>query len=97
MRIEKDTWEKLAPEDSYYGAQTKRAFDNFQISSKNTTSMISSIAITKRSPAVNNQLNFIDSKVKDAIVKFVMKSFKENMIINLQLMFIKQAPVLHQI
>ena len=72
MRIEKDTMGEISlPEDSYYGAQTKRAFDNFQISSKKIPrSMISSIAMIKRSAAiVNNQLNFIDSKVKDAIVK----------------------------
>ena len=72
MRIEKDTMGEInLPDDSYYGAQTKRAFDNFQISSKKIPrSMISSIAMIKRSAAiVNNQLNFIDSKVKDAIVK----------------------------
>ena len=72
MRIEKDTMGEInLPDDSYYGAQTKRAFDNFQISSKKIPrSMISSIAMIKRSAAiVNNQLNFIDSKVKDAVVK----------------------------
>ena len=72
MRIEKDTMGEInLPDDSYYGAQTKRAFDNFQISSKKIPrSMISSIAMIKRSAAiVSNQLNFIDSKVKDAIVK----------------------------
>ena len=72
MRIEKDTMGGInLPDDSYYGAQTKRAFDNFQISSKKIPrSMISSIAMIKRSAAiVNNQLNFIDSKVKDAVVK----------------------------
>ena len=72
MRIEKDTMGEInLPDDSYYGAQTKRAFDNFQISSKKIPrSMISSIAMIKRSAAiVNNQLNFINSKVKDAVVK----------------------------
>ena len=34
MRIEKDTMgEVTLPDDSYYGAQTQRAFENFQISS----------------------------------------------------------------
>ena len=34
MRIEKDTMgEMKLPDDSYYGAQTQRAVENFQISS----------------------------------------------------------------
>ena len=51
--------------------QTQRAFDNFQISStKIPRSMIAAIAMIKRSGAiVNNNLNFIDTKIKDAIVK----------------------------
>ena len=72
MRIEKDTMgEMKLPDDSYYGAQTQRAVENFQISStKIPRSMIAAIAMIKRSAAiVNNKLNFIDSKIKDAIVK----------------------------
>ena len=72
MRIEKDTMGEISlPDDCYYGAQTQRAFNNFQISStKIPRSMIAAIAMIKRSAAiVNNNLNFIDTKIKDAIVK----------------------------
>ena len=35
MRIEKDTMGEISlPDECYYGAQTQRAFDNFQISSQ---------------------------------------------------------------
>ena len=59
------------PDDSYYGAQTQRAVENFEISStKIPRSMIAAIAMIKRSAAiVNHKLDFLDSKVKDAIVK----------------------------
>ena len=72
MRIEKDTMGEISlPDECYYGAQTQRAFDNFQISStKIPRSMIAAIAMIKRSAAiVNNNLKFIDTKIKDAIVK----------------------------
>ena len=72
MRIEKDTMgEVKLSDESYYGAQTQRAFDNFQISStKIPRPMIASIAMIKRSAAiVNHKLNFLDLKVKDAIVR----------------------------
>ncbi len=72
MRIEKDTMGEVnLPDDSYYGAQTQRAVENFQISStKIPRSMIAAIAMIKRSAAiVNHKLSFLDSKVKDAIVK----------------------------
>ena len=72
MRIEKDTMGEInLPDDSYYGAQTQRAFKNFQISSlKIPRPMIASIAMIKRSAAiVNHKLQFIDSKIKDAIVR----------------------------
>jgi len=72
MRVEKDTMGEMElPDDSYYGAQTQRAVENFQISStKIPRSMIAAIAMIKRSAAiVNHKLDFLDSKVKDAIVK----------------------------
>lgn len=71
MRIEKDTMgEMKVPDDSYYGAQTQRAFQNFKISDlKIPRPMIASIAMIKRSASiVNHQLGFFDSKTKDAIV-----------------------------
>jgi len=72
MRKEKDTMgEVILPDDSYYGAQSQRAFDNFQISSiKISRPMISAIAMIKRSSAiVNHRLKFLDQKTKDAIVR----------------------------
>ena len=72
MRIEKDTMgEMKVPDDSYYGAQTQRAFQNFQVSDlKIPRPMIASIAMIKRSASiVNHKLGFFDSKIKDAIVR----------------------------
>ena len=72
MRIEKDTMGKMkVPDDSYYGAQTQRAFENFQISNiKIPRPMISSIAMIKRSASiVNHKLGFFDSNIRDAIVR----------------------------
>jgi len=71
MRIEKDTMGEMeVPDDSYYGAQTQRAFQNFQVSNiKIPRPMIASIAMIKRSASiVNHKLGFFDSKIKDAIV-----------------------------
>ena len=72
MRIEKDTMGEMnLPDDSYYGAQTQRAFQNFQISSlKMPRPMIAAMALIKRSAAVvNYSLGSLDSNIKDAIVK----------------------------
>ena len=71
MRTEKDTMgEVKLSNDSYYGVQSQRAFENFQISKiKIPRPMISSIAMIKRSAAiVNHKLGLLDSKIKDAIV-----------------------------
>ena len=72
MRIEKDTMGTMeVPDDSYYGAQTQRAFQNFQVSNhKIPRPMIAAIAMIKRSAAiVNHSLGFFDKKIKDAIVQ----------------------------
>tara|TARA_Y100001968_G_scaffold115087_1_gene104470 strand:- start:3151 stop:4548 length:1398 start_codon:yes stop_codon:yes gene_type:complete len=72
MRIEKDTMGEMElPDDSYYGAQTQRAYQNFQVSNhKIPRPMIASIAMIKRSAAiVNHKLGFLDSQIKDAIVR----------------------------
>ncbi len=71
MRKEKDSMgEVLVPEDAYYGAQTKRALDNFPISSRKIPSiLIKSLGIIKKCAAiVNHELNRLDSNLKDAIV-----------------------------
>ena len=72
MRIEKDTMGEMElSDDSYYGAQTQRAYQNFQVSNhKIPRPMIASIAMIKRSAAiVNHKLGFLDSQIKDAIVR----------------------------
>ena len=71
MRKEKDSMgEMYVPDDAYYGAQTQRAIDNFQISNfKLSKSMIDALAIIKRSAAIaNHQLGLIDKNIKDAII-----------------------------
>ena len=72
MRIEKDTMGQMElPDDSYYGAQTQRAYQNFQVSNhKIPRPMIAAIAMIKRSAAiVNHNLGFLNSKTRDAIVR----------------------------
>ena len=72
MRKEKDSMGYVeVPDNVYYGAQTKRAFDNFPIS--HTTlplELIHAIAIIKRSAAiVNHSLGKLSLKIRDAIIK----------------------------
>jgi fumarate hydratase class II len=72
MRIEKDTMGQMElPDDSYYGAQTQRAYQNFQVSNhKIPRPMIAAIAMIKRSAAiVNHNLGFLNSQTRDAIVR----------------------------
>ena len=72
MRKEKDSMGVIeVPDNVYYGAQTKRASDNFPISNiKIPFDLIHAIAIIKRSAAiVNHSLAKLDLKIKDAIVK----------------------------
>ena len=90
MRKEKDTMGYVeVPDDAYYGAQTKRASDNFPISNiKIPFELIYSIAIIKRSAAiVNHKLGKLDSKLKNAIVKasddIIQKKLDNNFIIDI--------------
>jgi len=72
MRKEKDSMgEVLVPDEAYYGAQTQRAVDNFQISNRRIpSSLISAIGMIKKSASiVNNNLGKIDKTIKDAIIK----------------------------
>ena len=72
MRIEKDSMGTMkVPNNSYYGAQTQRAVENFQISNIALPNpMIISLGIIKRSAAiVNHKLKLLDEKRKDAIVQ----------------------------
>ncbi len=62
--------EMYVPDDAYYGAQTQRAIENFQISNFTLSkSMIDALAIVKRSAAIANyQLGLIDKNIKNAII-----------------------------
>ena len=90
MRKEKDSMGYVeVPDDAYYGAQTKRASDNFPISDTTLPSeIIYAIAIIKRSAAiVNHSLGKIDLEIKDAIVsasdEILNKKFDDNFIIDI--------------
>ena len=68
MRKEKDSMGYVeVPDGVYYGAQTKRASDNFPISdTKISIDLIYAIAIIKRSAAiVNHSLGKLDLKIKN--------------------------------
>ena len=89
MRKEKDSMGYVeVPDDAYYGAQTKRAYDNFTVS--NTTlpiEIIYAITIIKRSAAiVNHSLGKLDLKVKDAIIsasdEILSKKFNQQFIVD---------------
>ena len=72
MRNEKDSMGNMqVPKNAYYGAQTQRAIQNFQISNRKIpSSMIRAIGIIKRSAAiVNSSLGIIDKNIADAIIK----------------------------
>ena len=72
MRKEKDSMGKiLVPDDAYYGAQTQRAVENFQISDRRIPrTLIRSLGLIKKSAALTNyKLKRINFKTKNAIVK----------------------------
>ena len=72
MRKEKDSMGTVSvPKDSYYGAQTQRAIDNFNISGiMLSDAMIKALGMIKKSAAiVNCNLSLLDNDRKDAIIK----------------------------
>ena len=72
MRKERDSMGTVSvPIDSYYGAQTHRAIDNFQISGiVLSDAMIKALGMIKKSAAiVNFQLGLLDDDRKNAIVQ----------------------------
>tara|TARA_Y100000814_G_C12188567_1_gene353905 strand:- start:27 stop:326 length:300 start_codon:yes stop_codon:yes gene_type:complete len=72
MRIEKDSMGDIkVPSEAYYGAQTQRAIDNFNISNLQfSISFIKSLAIIKRSAAiVNAKLKKLNKEYSIAIIK----------------------------
>ncbi len=88
-RIEKDSMgEVKVPDSVYYGAQTQRAKDNFNISNyKINRSFIKALGIIKKSAArANYKLNLIDEDVYSAIVKaadeFINCKFEKDFILD---------------
>ena len=76
FRIEKDSMgEVKVPKDAYYGAQTQRAFENFDVSGiRFSSSFISALGRVKYSAAkVNSELGLID----DAVSKAIQEASKE--------------------
>lgn len=72
MRTEKDSLgEKKVPDDAYYGIQTLRGFENFQISGLREPAVFirAYVTIKKAAAATNAELKILDSKISNAIVK----------------------------
>lgn len=71
-RVEKDSiGTKDVPEDVYYGVQSLRAAENFHITGLNMhPEIINSMAYIKKAAAITNcEINLLDKKRADAIVK----------------------------
>ena len=71
-RVEKDSLGEIkVPKDVYYGAQTQRAINNFNISKeKIPQEVIRSYGFIKKAAAiVNNDLNLLEDEKKELIVK----------------------------
>ena len=71
-RVEKDSiGSKDVPEDVYYGVQSLRAAENFHITGLNMhPEIINSLAYIKKAAAITNcEINLLDKKIADAIVK----------------------------
>ena len=70
FRIERDSMgEMTVPEHAYYGAQTARAVDNFEISDlRFARRMIKAIGLTKAAAArTNARLGLLDQRLAGAI------------------------------
>ena len=70
-RLEKDSLgEMKVPQNAYYGAQTQRAVENFQISNlKFSNQFIQSLALIKKSSAkVNTELGLLDKDIAEVII-----------------------------
>ena len=72
FRVEKDSMGEIkVPSNAYYGAQTQRAFENFQVSNlRFSREFIAALGLVKQMAAkVNADLGLLDSKVADAIAE----------------------------
>ena len=70
-RLEKDSLgEMKVPQNAYYGAQTQRAVENFQISNlRFSNQFIQSLALIKKSSAkVNAELGLLDKDIAEVII-----------------------------
>ena len=63
--------DKKVPEDAYYGVQTLRAVENFQITGLQMhPEIISNLACIKKAAAITNrEIGLLDPKISEAIVK----------------------------
>lgn len=73
QRIEYDLLgERQVPSDAYYGIQTLRAYENFNISNvrlNQFSTFICALATTKKAAAIaNHEVEALDGNIKDAIV-----------------------------
>lgn len=81
FRLEKDTLGKIeVPSDKYYGAQTQRAINNFDIGTeKMPLSMIKAIILIKKvSAIVNQELCILDKKISQIITKVCNECLEKN-------------------
>src|SRR5690625_35163 len=72
FRIEKDSMgEVKVPSEALYGAQTQRAYDNFQIGGvRFSREFIEALGLVKQTAAaVNRDLGLLDGAIADAIEK----------------------------
>ena len=80
-RTEKDSiGEKHVPKNVYYGAQSLRAAENFQITGLNMhPEIIASLACIKKAAAITNcEINLLDKSGPMQLSKPAMKFWKEN-------------------
>ena len=80
-RIEKDILGEIkVPENAYWGINTQRAIENFQISGTRFPKIfITSLAELKKAAILANiELKLIDSEKGDAIIKAIDEILKEN-------------------
>lgn len=88
-RYEKDSLGKVKiPQNAYYGAQTKRALENFPISGlKSQKEFIESIVLIKEAAAtINNKLGLLDNQKAKAIItscdEILAGKFKDQFVVD---------------
>ncbi|MCJ7647413.1 MAG: lyase family protein, partial [Candidatus Lokiarchaeota archaeon] len=85
FRIEKDILGEIkVPSDAYWGVNTQRAIQNFQISGKvfPRIFIISLAQLKKASLLANMELKLIDEKKGNAILKAADEILEENKFLN---------------